>query len=249
MSQARERDIERAWAIHDPARTRIPIEARRAAKALWDRLAPDVARLNATYGSPEFRLIITDWARKKGVGRERALGKIKTALAPAVLDDVGGVLRLLWFEARGQLVQIDHPSFKQNCLLVVAACIGKVERNVREVAFPVLETPSHALARMYQRAPKLDAKTALIEAATAFLHADRRMVEAVRRKGSTLCLKAGPGLLLCEVLLTRDLEDKKRLIARANTWVSDLMAEPDQRGVAPAIDPHHSVLTRAVRGE
>ena len=61
-------------------------------------------------------------------------------------------------------------------------------------------------------------------------------------------MPAGPGLLLCPSIAGPDLENKPRLIARASTWVSDAMAEPDQRPIAAAVDPAQSVLAAAVRG-
>jgi len=107
----------------------------------------------------------------------------------------------------------------------------------------------HGLARMFQRAPSIDAAAALHEAALCFLAADRRAVEAARLGGQTLCLKAGPGLLLCLSIAGPDLEGKMRLIARANTWIAADMAAADQTPLIPAVDPARSVLAANIAGD
>jgi hypothetical protein len=165
---AREREIERAWRRHDPDRAKVPPRARRAVQAFKERIAPDAAKIKAAYSSTSFRQTVNDWARKKGVGRERALHKIKAAMAPAAVEDAFGALRLTWLESRGQMVLADHPSFRQNCILIVAARISRAGRDVRESGSPALEVPDHALGRMFQRAPSIDASAALHEAACAF---------------------------------------------------------------------------------
>jgi hypothetical protein len=86
---------------------------------------------------------------------------------------------------------------------------------------------------------------ALIEAACAFLAADRRAVEAARLKGATLCLPTAGGLLSSEALLLNDLKGEPRLFARATTFITSAMAEEDQRPVAKAVDPAATVLAFA----
>jgi len=147
----------------------------------------------------------------------------------------------MWLEPRAQLVRIDHPSFQQNCVLVVGAVGSRVPGTIRW-SFPIVEAPDHALARMHQRSPNIDATVALYEAAISFLRADRNVVETARVEGCTVCLPAGPGLLLSLLIGGLDLESKMRLIARANTFVVAEMAEPDQRPVQAAIDSSQSVL-------
>jgi hypothetical protein len=54
-----------------------------------------------------------------------------------------------------------------------------------------------------------------------------KAVETARRSGRTLCLPAGEGLSLCDVIKASDLEDKVRLMAQANTWIAMAQADPD----------------------
>ena len=243
---AREREIERAWALHEPLRARVPPDARRAVARFKERISPDADKIKHTYQSPPFRALLNDWARKGAVGRERAKRKIVEMLAPACVDDVGGPLMLMWAEPRGQMIIVDHPSFAQNCVLAVAAVIERVGRGVRDTSFPVVEVPDHALGRMFQRCPGVDAAAALSEAAVAFLRANRRAVEAARLTAATVCLPAGPGVLLALAIAGPDLEGKPRLISRASTWIAAEQAESDQRPIAAAIDPAQSVLQKVL---
>jgi hypothetical protein len=243
---AREREVEVAWRQHEPLRARVPLAARRAATAFREGLADDADKIKRTYQSPSFRTVLHDWALKKGIGRETARLKILHTFTPAFVDDIGGALRLLWLEPRGPMVLVDDPRFKQDCVLVIGAHVKRVGRkNVSVTSFPVLEVPDHALARTFERSPDVNAREALIDAACAFLTAD---VETARLRGKTLCLPAANGLILTEALLLKDLRYEPRLVARATTFITSAMAEPDQRPVIAAADPARSVLAAAVSG-
>jgi hypothetical protein len=245
---ARERDVERAWLRHEPARARVPNEARRAARAFRDGLARDGDRIKLTYQSPDFRQLLNDWARKGTIGRGRALARIRASIAPASVDVVGAALTLMWLMPHEGLIRVPLPTFSQPGVLVAAAHVSRGPAGfVREASFPVLETPTHALGRMFERSPSINATAALMEAARAFMGADREAVEAVRLKGSTLILPAGRGLLLCVPILGPDLENKLRIVGRANTFIRMEQAAPDQRAIAAAADPERSVLAAAAR--
>jgi hypothetical protein len=243
---AREREI--AWRKHEPLRSRVPYFARRTAEQFRESIAPDAGRIKRVYSSTSFRALLKDWARQASLGRSHAIKRVASAIAPASAEAIGGMLRLLWLESRGQLVQLDDPRYAQNCVLVVGAVIRRSGRTLGAASgFPVLECSEHSLRRLCERAPHIDVKAALLEAACAFLAADFRTVEAQRLKGGTVCLKAGPGLLLTEVLYCADLEKKPRLFSRANTWISWATAEPDQRPIAAAVDPAATMLAVVAR--
>src|SRR5271168_2594920 len=107
---ARERDIDRAWRQHDPDRARVPFAARRAAQAFRDGLTGDAEKIVAKYESPSFRVLLHDWALKSSLGRVRTLSRIEQALTPASVDDLGGELRMLRLEPRGQMIiGVDDP--------------------------------------------------------------------------------------------------------------------------------------------
>ena len=183
---AREREIERAWRQHEPERAKVPLEARRQAKAFRDRIAPDADKIKAAYQSQPLRDLLNDWARKSAVWRNRAIRKIKQALAPAAVDDAGGALIVAWLQAHERFVLVDSPTFGQSGIVISAAHISRAGRDIRESSFPVLEAPQHALARMFERSSShIDAAQALHEAAACFLAADMRTVESARLRGAT----------------------------------------------------------------
>jgi hypothetical protein len=241
----RERQIERAWREHEPERARVPPEARRAAQAFRERIAPGAERFNRIYLSAEFRRTLNDWSMKGPIGRERALCKIKQLLAPAVIDVMDDALLFTWLQPHDGFVRVDHPTFAQSGVIVAAAHISRAARGVRDVSFPIVEIPEHALARMVQRSPAIDMPTALHEAARAFLAADAAVVDMMRLGGRTVYLPAGRGLLLSFAIRV-DLVEETQTVARANTWISMAQAQPDQRPLAPAADPARSVLAAAV---
>ena len=244
-ASARERDIERAWRIHAPERAGVPAEARRAVRSFKAAIAPDGAKVKTALRGAD--PLVSSWAKKGALDRGRKLLKIKAALAPAAVDDAGGALLVLWLEARGQMVLVDHPSFQQDCVIAIGAVASRLRGSVRWSSFPAIEVPDHALARMYQRAPGINASAAMYEAAVAFLRADRNIVEAARLRGESLCLRAGSGLLLCQIISGLDLADKMRVVARANTWIAAEAAGGDQLPLPPALDPARTVLAMVAR--
>jgi len=238
----REREIEAAWREHEPARIKA---AWRAVEKFRAEIASDgveVKRLLKGSALP----LIHDWAKRGALGRDRKLMRIREALAPASVETPFGALTIMWAEPRGPIWTVDHPSFRQDCVLVVAAWASRVRGKICFAESPVAEIPNHCLSRMYERRPFVDARATLYEAARAFLAADRRAVEAARLKGETIYLPAEGGLLLSWAIQCHDLEGKTRLIARANTFIGEEMAGPDQRPIAPAADPSRSVLAAAV---
>lgn len=241
----RERQVEAAWRQHEPLRARVSPEARRAVRVFKQQIAPEAARIKDVLKISASLGPIDAWSKLGPLNRERKLAKIKTALSPASVDNVGGDLLVLWLEAHGQLIQVDDPSFQQEVVLVVAAVGTRLRSAIRWTSFPVFEAPDHMLARMFQRSPGVNASAALYEAAVSFLRADRG---ALRFDGETLYLPAGPGLTLTLPISLVDLEGKPRLIARGFTWIAAEMATPDQRPVAAAVDCARSVLASVVRG-
>ncbi len=107
----------------------------------------------------------------------------------------------------------------------------------------MLEVSEHALGRLYQRSPRVAASAVLTEAVHAFLAADMGKVAEASRRGETVYLPAGSGLLLCAVIA-----EKPRIVVRANTFLAAELAGPDQRAVAAAVDFERSVLAASVRG-
>jgi hypothetical protein len=248
-TRPRERELEAAWRRHEPRRAKVPYPARRAAEAFREASIGDAEKVRLTYQSKPFRRILADWAKAASLGRSHTTQRLAAAIAPAHVDVISGALRLMWLESHAErLTLIDDPRYDQPAVLIVGALVKRTGRALSAAnGFPCVEVSEHSLRRLYERAPQVDAKSALFEAATCFLSADFKTVEERRLKDDTLCLRCGPGLLLTEVLYCADRQNKPRLFARANTWISWATAEPDQRPVIAAADPKGSVLAAAVR--
>jgi hypothetical protein len=247
---AKQREVNAAWRRHQVLtksgeRTRVPNSARRAADSFKERLG-DSRNIRTAYSSPAFRMVLDDWCRKRGVGRARAYAKVRSMLAPASVEVRDDALLIVWLEARGPILMVDDPRVQQNCVLVTAAVIGRRGRTLAEASFPAVECPDHALARLFERAPTVDACAALTLATRAFLASPAAAFEEARTTGATLCLPAGPGLLLCDPLLVEDLDGLTRLLARARTFISADMVEPHQVPVLPAASANESVMAAAL---
>ncbi|HZZ61490.1 MAG TPA: hypothetical protein VFE63_09980 [Roseiarcus sp.] len=107
-----DRQIDAAWRERELQQAKVPPEARRAAQAFIEAIRADAARVRRVYESTPFRKLLIDWARKPGVGRDRALRAIRLMISPALVDDRGGGLTIVWLEAHNRLVEgVDHPSF------------------------------------------------------------------------------------------------------------------------------------------
>jgi hypothetical protein len=205
---------------------RVTPEARRAVRAFKESIAPDAERIKVAIRGWALPAI-HDWMKMGSLNRERKLSRIKNVLAPAAVDNCGGGLTVMWLECHGQLVLVDDPRFRQDCVLVVGAVGTRLRGAIRWASFPIFEAPDHMLARAFQRSPGIDAAAALYEASISFLRADRRAL----RFDETLYLPTGPGLSLTLPIFLPDLEGRRRLIARAFTWIGEAQAAPDQTPV------------------
>ena len=76
---------------------------------------------------------------------------------------------------------------------MAVARLVRAGRGLRASAFPVLEVSDHALGRLYQRSPGVDAAAALVEAVRAFLAADITEVLKASRRGETVYLPTASG--------------------------------------------------------
>ena len=77
----RECQIDAAWLRHEPRRSRVTPEARRAVAAFKRQIDGDADRVKAAL--MRVSSLILDWTKKGPRGRERKLPPIKDALRPA----------------------------------------------------------------------------------------------------------------------------------------------------------------------
>jgi hypothetical protein len=94
-----------------------------------------------------------------------------------------------------------------------------------------------------QRAPGINLPRVLMEAQDQFFAADVVTVSRQVAHGTSLYLRAGPGLLIGEAISGITPSKMEFWYARARTWISDSMVRPDQIPIAPATGDSPSQLT------
>jgi hypothetical protein len=82
-----------------------------------------------------------------------------------------------------------------------------------------------------------------MQAQDQFFAADVSTVSKHVAHGTSLYLRCGPGLLICQAIDGRTPSGINYLFARARTWISDSMILPDQIPIAPAVGDSPSMLT------
>jgi hypothetical protein len=82
-----------------------------------------------------------------------------------------------------------------------------------------------------------------MEAQDQLFAADVATVSRHVAHGTSLYLRAGPGLLICQAISGVTPSRMQYWYARARTWISDSMIRPDQIPIAPAVGDASSQLT------
>jgi hypothetical protein len=209
-------------------------------------IAPAADRLDvAVQDRDRIKGLLYDYACKGEVGRARALAKLRKHLDLADITFPRQGIMWSWLAPRGcMLIDPKNEGEAQDAILV-RYCFAWIERK-RELngyeAF-TLEVPDHATARLLQRAPDINLPRVLMEAQDAFFAADVATVSRHVAHGTSLYLRCGPGLLICEAIDGRTPSGINYWFARARTWISDSMIRPDQIPIAPAVGDSPSMLT------
>jgi hypothetical protein len=195
---------------------------------------------------------VTDRERIKGLlydyackSRARALAKLRKHLDLADITFPRGGIMWSWLAPRGcMLIDPKNEGEAQDAILVRYgfAWIERKREFNRYEAFS-LEVPDHATARLLQRAPDVNLTRVLMEAQDQFFAADVAIVSKHVAHGTSLYLRAGPGLLICEAVDGCTPTGINYWFARARTWISDSMIWPDQQPIAPAVGDDPSMLT------
>jgi hypothetical protein len=81
-----------------------------------------------------------------------------------------------------------------------------------------------------------------MEAQDAFFAADCATVSRHVVHGTSLYLRAGPGLLICRAMFGRTPTGIEYSFAQARTWIGESMIRPDQIPIAPAASNRPSQL-------
>jgi hypothetical protein len=127
-AKVRERQIERAWIKHDPARLKIPSESWRALRRYKSSIAADAARIMAaSEATARLRALLIACFRKGTLARQkaRAIQALREYISPAVLTASPDALLWAWPEPRGTIIISDDPAKKQDCIVAAWGAMGQ----------------------------------------------------------------------------------------------------------------------------
>jgi hypothetical protein len=253
---ARDREIDRAWAAHDPTRRNpsIGAEAWGRVRTFKRGIAAPAEAIAAALGSEAVRRAGDDFVFKKNKGRARALDRLSRLLRPAMLQVATDrpVASWAWLAPEGSMFFTTEtdPGLHQDCVLARYAIIGRSGSNsVQAQAFTV-EVPDHALGRLLQRCRGADPAEAMWQAHVALLGASTAEVADCMKQQRSIYLPAASGCFACKAMLIRTAEVTMPLLyARARTWLSTDQLHADQRPIALATNGDEMALTMLARLE
>lgn len=194
----------------------ISAEARGRRRLLRGRLADAAERLLLEACSPRARALAEAWVHKRGRGRERTLGHLRTLLAPmAKLHAVEKDCLVFRYLKPSSRVVVSHdaddPGLGQDCVVVRALL---VRADAIRTSHWFLEITDHALGRVLERSPLVDPVAVMLAA-----H-DQALKIAPSR--DEFWLPAGIwGVFACTALLgtAEDDPDKPLVHLRCRTWL------------------------------
>ena len=238
------REVEKAWRMHDPWQGRVPYWVRCALHDFKDALSKEAAVIEAHLKGCVPSALIVDCIKRRGLARQRALQRLATTFgSAATVRGEKDAIEIRWLNSRDRLLLDPRdPGEDQPCTCVHFAVVWREPNgNVTFYANWLLEVANHALARLIQRAPTTDLRRCLFEAAACFAAADKDEVFANNR---SFYLRSGPGAFSAELILGRIQSTGARAVyARARTFFTEPMLEPQQQPLAPAATPANSVAT------
>jgi hypothetical protein len=116
-----EREIDRAWLQHDPARNFIPTEIWRRLNAIKQELIPTAAVIEKLLRDQDLALI-EQAIRRRGVNRQRLLKELRQALPAATLRiSDKEILEIFWLSPKGPIIVDGKAGEAQDCLLACFA--------------------------------------------------------------------------------------------------------------------------------
>jgi len=236
-------DIERAWAAHQPERAKVPEAIKRQLRLFKRELTGPADVIAKWIGDKASRDDAADYVCKRGIGRERALARIKRTVPGAHINPGPKFIELRWLEPSGRvIVDARTPGDMQDCILAYFAAAWGSGRGMHLWSRFFVEIPDHAAWRLLQRGgSQVDLRHCLMQASDAFADGDAKEVMDYLSAKRTIYLPAGPGVFLSEIIAGID-DKHKYYYARARTWLSAEMLAPQQRTVTPAKKGSESVL-------
>lgn len=181
-----------------------------------------------------------------GIARQRALRNAEGQLRGAVINGERDLLDIRWLAPHDHLIA--QPMHADEYQSNIATHICLIWPNSTG-AFTVwsrwlLEASTNALGRFLQYSQGADLRSALFEAAAAYVAAD---CNAVLANPISLHLRAGPGVFVGD-LIHGVIENSNHccLYVRAGTWLSDAMLGKRQP-LLRAQNPEDSIATLLLR--
>lgn len=244
-ARVRESQIERGWLRHEPERARVPREIWRNLRTFKRTIAPIADRLDEAATARDYlKGLLYDYACKGEVGRARALAKLRKHFDLATITFPRRGIMWSWLAPRGcMLIDPKNEGEAQDAILVRYGFAWIERRRLSGYEAFSIECPDHATARLMQRCPDVNLPCVWLQAQDQLFAAAVATVSRHVTHGTSLYLRAGPGLLICQGLSGRTPDGTEYWFARARTWISDSMIRPDQVPIAPAVGDDPSMLT------
>jgi hypothetical protein len=240
-----ERQIEKSWQQHQPARNRIPSPIRRKLQSLKKELEPTSARIKqALQDEVLLRSLVEQCTRRRGIARQRLFKTVRRTFAEATVKIINGdILEISWLAPSPAVIaNPKQMGERQSCTLVCYAVAWPTPPfGIRLSSAWSFECPDHAAGRLLQRSGiDADFRSALFEAAGHFYGANMAAVAPHVGRNSEIYLPAGRGAFLATVVGARS-GTNRFVYARAATFLDETMLGVDQQPLPQAADAKGSV--------
>jgi hypothetical protein len=243
------KEVEAAWLAHEPERATISSDIWRSLRSLKRELLPTAAIIENVLKKEKLaRSIIEPAVRRRGVGRQRRLTELRRMLPGAnVRISHKDVLEISWLSPKTAiLANPQHQGEQQDCVLVCYLIAWPpTPRSIQAHSAWALEVSDHALARLLQRVPTADLRTALFDAGLAFCGAEAVPMARLVGTQTSIYLAAASGAFAATVIGAKTLDGQRHYTyARVHTFLSAPMLKPDQVMLPRAANPEQTVALR-----
>jgi hypothetical protein len=240
------KEVDAAWLIHEPERATVPNEIWRGLRA-WKRgLLPTAAVIETLLKKETLaQSLIEPCIRKRGVGRQRKLVELRRLLPGAnVRVSFKDILEVSWLSPKQAiLADPQHRGEQQDCVLVCYLIAWPPSpRAIQAHSAWALEVSDHSAARLLQRVPTADLRSALFDAGLAFLAADAATMARLIGNQTSIYLPTAGGALAATCIGAKTLDGQRHYTyARTHTYLSAAMLKPDQVMLPRAAEPEQTV--------
>jgi hypothetical protein len=246
-----EREIERAWLQHDPARDRVPSDIWRQLRSIKREIEPTSLKIRATLQDEKLlHQLVGQCTRRRGMARQRLLKASRRSFPGAAIKLVhGDILEISWLAPSPPVIADpkDHGEAQACTLVCYVVAWPSPFGGIRLCSAWTMECPDHAAGRFLQRAGNhADLRTALFQAANNFYAADMAAVKPHVGRGTDVYLPAGDGAFVATVIGARS-GAYSFVYARCGTWIEAIKLRPNQTLLPKAEAADRSVAARPVK--